>query len=178
MPAEPELRRATVADLNAMFSHIRVGFASYVQFAPPGWQPPPVPLDRGLAEDQVSDPAAWTMIAVLPDATLGHVSFRPARERSDSRSPGRRRPLVPGLAHLGQLFVVPDRWGTGLAGRLHDAGAAEMRARGFTEARLFTPSAHARARHFYERRGWMATGDWFHPELRLMTIEYRLALSS
>jgi hypothetical protein len=45
--------------------------------------------------------------------------------------------------------------------------------------RLFTPAAHARARRFYEREGWVAAGDEFHdagPNLAL--VEYRRALGA
>jgi hypothetical protein len=43
--------------------------------------------------------------------------------------------------------------------------------------RLFTPVAHHRARRFYEREGWRARGeDFYEPSLRLVIIEYRLAL--
>ena len=47
-----------------------------------------------------------------------------------------------------------DLWGGGLAGRLHDLALAEIRARGYSRAKLITPAAHDRARRFYERRGW------------------------
>src|SRR5436309_2417756 len=43
------------------------------------------------------------------------------------------------------LYVVPAEWGTGLAARLHDAGVAELRARGCTEARLWVLEENARA---------------------------------
>jgi hypothetical protein len=51
-----------------------------------------------------------------------------------------------------------------------------MRSRGFVEARLYTPSAHVRARRFYERRGWSPREELWNPELNLILSEYRLRL--
>ena len=74
-----------------------------------------------------------------------------------------------------QLFVRPAWWGTGLAAGLHDAFLAEAAARGYRTARLHTPAGHARARRFYERRGWQVSGP---PEtwIDLPVIAYRRAL--
>jgi GNAT superfamily N-acetyltransferase len=83
---------------------------------------------------------------------------------------------VPGLCHLWQLFVLPDWWGTGVAALLHDAAIDEMRSQGYREARLLTPTGHARARRFYERRGWIArSADW-NEMLDLDLTAYRLDL--
>jgi hypothetical protein len=54
------------------------------------------------------------------------------------------------------LFVRPAWWGTGLADGLHEAFVAEAGAQAYPQAWLATPAAHARARRFYERRGWRA----------------------
>ena len=63
-----------------------------------------------------------------------------------------------GGVYLWHLFTRPAWWGTGLAAGLHDAFLAEARARGYRTARLHTPAGHARARRFYERRGWRVSG--------------------
>jgi GNAT superfamily N-acetyltransferase len=55
---------------------------------------------------------------------------------------------------------------------------AAARERGFSAMRLFTPAAHARARRFYEREGWVEAGEEFHapgPDLVLVEYRYRLA---
>jgi putative acetyltransferase len=57
---------------------------------------------------------------------------------------------------LGGLYVVPDEWGSGVAGDLHDAALAEMP--DCPELRLWTLEANHRARRFYERRGWRLNG--------------------
>jgi GNAT superfamily N-acetyltransferase len=55
---------------------------------------------------------------------------------------------------LDGLYVVPEAWGTGVAGELHDAALAYLRSSGETEARLWVLEANTRARRFYERGGW------------------------
>jgi hypothetical protein len=51
-----------------------------------------------------------------------------------------------------------------------------MKAQGYERARLYTPSLHARARRFYERRGWTAGEESFNEYLALALTEYRLVL--
>jgi GNAT superfamily N-acetyltransferase len=172
-------RRADPSDLDAMLAHIAAGFASYTAFAPAGWLPPADTAARREWQAEVlADPATWALVALVEGARVGHVAFMPARERSatDPRAASQARPVVPGLAHLWQLFVAPDWWGHGVAPVLHDAAIAEMRTQSYRSARLFTPSQHARARRFYERRGWGAADEAWNDELALLLAEYRLVL--
>jgi GNAT superfamily N-acetyltransferase len=74
--------------------------------------------------------------------------------------------------------VLPAWWGRGVAPQLYASAVAEMRARRYRAARLFTPAAHARARRFYERRGWIAGGEEWNDHLRLTLVEYRLELEA
>ena len=57
---------------------------------------------------------------------------------------------------LGGLYVVPEEWGSGVAGDLHDAALAAMP--DCPELGLWTLEANHRARRFYERRGWRLNG--------------------
>lgn len=100
----------------------------------------------------------------------GHVGFLPAirawRAVGDSD-----------LAHLRQLFLAPDYWGTGLARMLHIRALHAACERGFTAIRLFTPTGQARARRFYEREGWTVNGEPFcDPGFGLQLIAYRRSL--
>jgi ribosomal protein S18 acetylase RimI-like enzyme len=106
------------------------------------------------------------------------VSFTPARGHPFEQSDGGwlDEPPIPGEAHLWQLFVLPDRWGAGIASALHDRAIAAMRAQGYERARLFTPIENARARGFYERRGWSRAGQGFDSEMGLQLVEYRIEL--
>jgi GNAT superfamily N-acetyltransferase len=72
--------------------------------------------------------------------------------------------------------VLPPWWGQGVAALLHEAAIAEIRRRDYEAVRLYTPALHARARRFYERRGWRVTDEEWNDLLTLMLTEYRLAL--
>lgn len=173
-----DTRRARLDDLDALLANVQAGFDSYVAFAPPGWQAPEVAADRHRAGELLADPTTWALFALAAGNPIGHVAFVPGRERpaGGAGATWRTRPLVPGLAHLWQLFVLPEWWGRGAAPLLHEAMVGEMRGQGYRQARLFTPSLQARARRFYERRGWSAVDDEWHADLALMITEYRLAL--
>jgi GNAT superfamily N-acetyltransferase len=56
---------------------------------------------------------------------------------------------------LDALYVRPEAWGTGIAGRLYDLAVAELRSRGVETAELWVLEDNDRARRFYERRGWI-----------------------
>lgn len=57
------------------------------------------------------------------------------------------------------LYVVPERWGTGLADALHDRALDEVRKLGSASCRLWVLEDNTRARRFYERRGWRENGE-------------------
>jgi GNAT superfamily N-acetyltransferase len=126
----------------------------------------------------LGDPETWALIAFANGQPIGHVGFLPARERSPGEpvSAWLERPVIQGLAHLWQLFVVPEWWGRGVAPLLHDAAIAEMHRQRYRGARLFTPTLQARARRFYERRGWSARAESWNDHFSLMMTEYRRPL--
>jgi len=170
-------RRATVADLDVLVADVQAGFDSYVDFTPRGWAPPDVFADTTAMAETLADRDTWAVLALSESEPVGHIAIIPARQRTPGQ-PRATSPTIPGLAHLWQLFVLPDWWGRGVAALLHDAAIAEIRARGYAEARLYTPSLHARARRFYERRGWKATEEQYNDELTLMLTEYRLGVGA
>jgi GNAT superfamily N-acetyltransferase len=59
------------------------------------------------------------------------------------------------LRHFG---LLPAWWGSGRAGRLHQAVLSGLIERGAATAYLWVLVENHRARAFYERRGWRATG--------------------
>jgi GNAT superfamily N-acetyltransferase len=79
--------------------------------------------------------------------------------------------------HLSYLFVDPEHQGRGVGARLLEHAQAEAARRGYSRMSLHTPRLNARARRFYERAGWSATGATiFHEEIGLEMAEYALIL--
>jgi len=60
---------------------------------------------------------------------------------------------------LDGLYVVPECWGTGLADELHDRALELVRGLGSASCKLWVLEDNARARRFYERRGWRENGE-------------------
>jgi len=169
-------RRATIDDLDALVADIQAGFDSYVEFAPLGWTPPEVDAEGRWMAERLLDEGTWALLALAGSDPVGHIAFTPARLRRAGQ-PWASATTIPGLGHLWQLFVLPAWWGRGVAPVLHAAAITELRAQGYEAVRLYTPALHARARRFYERRGWRASGEEWNEDLVLMLIEYRLSLT-
>ena len=155
-------RPARPSDAETMARTTALGFATYRAFGGSGVTPPPLTADR--VQTTLADRHTWALLAEVAGEPAGHVAFVRDWRRDDT-------------AYLWQLFVRPAWWGTGLAGALHDAFMHEAVARGYGGARLNTPAGQARARRFYERRGWRVSGTtetWFD----LPVVEYRCPLRS
>jgi GNAT superfamily N-acetyltransferase len=60
---------------------------------------------------------------------------------------------------LERFFVMPERWGTGVADALHEAVLQALRERGDPICRLWVMEENHRARRFYERQGWRLDGQ-------------------
>jgi GNAT superfamily N-acetyltransferase len=169
-------RAATVDDVDFMLANLIAGFETFAEFAPEGWRPPPPDRERTLS--QLSQENTWAMLALADGREVGHVAFMAARGNPFEDPDGwRERAPNPGQAHLWQLFVEREHWGTGIAGLLHDAALEEMAEQGYERARLFTPAGQHRARRFYERRGWRSGAMRDDPTLALRVVEYRVELS-
>ena len=156
------LRRAGVEDTAAISETLALGFDGYRELAPYGWQPPDVRAPRELARmrARLGTSATWAMIAEDGGLVAGHAGFFP-------------HPGVPGSAHLWALFVRPPWWGTGLATELLGHAVDAAIAQGYRRMRLYTPRDQARARHFYEREGFSATGwEALEEPLGLVLVEY------
>ena len=164
----------TAADAPAIARLVSRAFATYTDWAPPGWQLPDLDEEmREVLEDWLDEPVAWSRVALDGDEPVGYVSLLPARTPEEPRS------FIPGLGHLWHLFVLREWWGTGLATRLLGEAIAEARRRQYTAVRLWTPRDHARARAFYEREGWSPTGaEQFSDHLGLDLVELRRMLVS
>jgi GNAT superfamily N-acetyltransferase len=156
-------RSASRDDAPALAHTLHLGFASYREWAPRGWVPPPPQLHLIGIRERLPREDAWCLLAEDESEPAGHVALLSAGE--------------PGLAHLWMLFVREPWWGTGLASELLGRATAEASARGYATFRLQTPVGQARARRFYEREGWTLHGEpVYEPSLALDLVEYRRPL--
>jgi GNAT superfamily N-acetyltransferase len=169
------IRAAEPGDAPATISLLEHGFDSYREFAPTGWEPPAPGIEEELAIERfLGDGRVWYVVAEDDRGHAGQCGFTPAHKLRNMKGDA-----LPGIAHFWQLFVRRDLWGSGLAGELHDLAVTALRERGYARARLLTPEAQARARAFYERRGWRhvpITVEDAEPIAGLEVVEYRLDL--
>lgn len=115
--------------------------------------PPQMPSYEFLRTRVVEEFATGWAVTVVVDGSeiVGFVAIRPEK------------------TYLAELFVSPSRLGCGLGKRLLDHAKAAMPG-GFT---LFTTSKNARARHFYEREGFVVDRESPHPRSRHPVTHYR-----
>jgi GNAT superfamily N-acetyltransferase len=168
--SHPRIRAAGPADAEALGRGVAEGVVDYREFAPPGWAPPAVADEIEHAREVVADLQSWCAVAELDGRVVGQVTIVPAARSG-------RPSAEPGLGHFSNLFVDRALWGSGLARELHAAALAAARERGFAELRLFAAAGQARARRFYEREGWVRTGEpAFDAAPGLVMAEYRRGL--
>ena len=167
-PVPMELRRAAPADAAGLAANVADGFATYLEWAPARWAPPEItPAALARLRSRLSSDDVWCLVALEREGVIGHVLLAP----TSGEEP---QPAPPGVTNLAQMFVRRGWHGAGVAAALIGAAVAEADRRGFTTIRLWTPKGAARARRFYEREGWSATGA-VHERTpsRLPTVEYR-----
>jgi GNAT superfamily N-acetyltransferase len=163
------IRPATTADLGTIADSLVAGLSTYRGWTPVGWNPPArTEMLIGLLQRFPRD-GSWAHVASEGSEPAGHISLRPERGESGE--------LRTDVALLTQLFVHERYWGSGLAAQLNAIGRADMIERGFASGRLLVARGHRRARAFYEREGWRATGEHeTSGELGLELAEYVLDL--
>jgi GNAT superfamily N-acetyltransferase len=93
-------------------------------------------------------------VAALPgegtvDRIVGFSSYGPERERARGFT---------GRGEVWALYLHPDTWGTGVADALIEHVEIRLLAEGFETAVLWVLDDNPRARRFYEKHGWAATG--------------------
>ena len=106
------------------------------------------------------------------DEVIGFASYGPERERARGFT---------GRGEIWAFYAHPDAWGSGMADELLAHTESRLRAEGFESAVLWVLKDNPRARAFYERRGWLATGlgaefDAY-CEVKVPEIEYLKVLS-
>jgi GNAT superfamily N-acetyltransferase len=138
------MRRIRPADAETVVRTTRLGQETWRAFAPAGWGLRPYAEHVATTRRWLSQPGAWGALAFVAGEPAGHAAMVPGFWDE------------PRSAILFGLFVRPAWWGTGLGAALHDAFVEHARAAAYPWGWLSTPAAHARARRFYERRGWRA----------------------
>jgi GNAT superfamily N-acetyltransferase len=86
-----------------------------------------------------------------------------------------------GEAVVRAFYTDPPVWGRGVGRVLMDELLAELRARGFRAARLWTAEENHRPRRFYERAGWRLDGTERHESWHgseFVEVGYRIDLTS
>ncbi|MHB8681015.1 MAG: GNAT family N-acetyltransferase [Acidimicrobiales bacterium] len=158
-PVELTLRRASGADATRIaVLHVASWKAAYPGLLPQDYLDALEPGDRlGVWEEALSS-SPWPVVLVAEAgvALAGFVCVGPSRDADAD-------PAVVG--ELQAIYLHPDFFGRGVGDRLLEAGIAELRGAGFAEATLWALDVNARARRFYERRGWYFDGttnlhDW------------------
>jgi GNAT superfamily N-acetyltransferase len=95
---------------------------------------------------QPAAPTTW--VAEEDGEVVGFVAFGRCRDDDVARAVG----------ELYAIYVLADRWRSGIGRALHDVCTAELRRAGFTAATLWTLDANPAAKAFYEALGWQADG--------------------
>lgn len=167
--SEFTIRPATRQDLTTITDVLVEGFSTYRRWSPIGWEPPTrAAMLLGLMHKFGKD-GSWSLLAFKDGDPAGQASARPERDPDGE--------VVEGMARLTQLFILEKHWGSGLAVELHELVLEGMREREYDRACLWAAVGQERARAFYEREGWAATGRLDpESELGLELMEYELAL--
>lgn len=155
-----EIRPATVADGPAVAdTHIESWRAAYRGMV----------SDRFLDSEEFTEPrrrlwhdeewrGAWPgselLVAAVDGAVVGF-SLVGAERVADGAAPT-------GGGEVMIFYLRPAAWGTGVAATLMTASERALMAMGFDRAVLWVLRDNARARRFYARCGWQATGAETH----------------
>jgi GNAT superfamily N-acetyltransferase len=144
----PIVRDAVRSDADRIGeAHAEAWRRGYVELFAPHQLESAVDLRRRMWDGLVGDPALGGTLLVAEEQgdVMGFIHFGAATE-------------TPELGEVYAFYVHPDSWGTGSATDLTDAAVTAM-ADSFDRAILWTHSGAGRARRFYTKSGWRATGN-------------------
>ena len=121
------------------------------------------------AFSQLRDQASTTLVGELDGQIVGFACVGPSRDDDTDRATG----------ELWGLYLDPAHWEVGYGNTLHTEALDVARASGAAVATLWVLTTNQRARHFYERHGWVADGTektvW-RGDVRLDETRYRISL--
>lgn len=136
-----EIRRALREDVDTLIAIHQVARRTY-------YGDLELPDDTGVLRE------AYTVSVGAPDRTVLCVDGEDGRPVAFLSLGPPIPPAGPSTGRLVGLYVEPAHWQRGIGGALHDAGVAVWRDTGVTEGHLEVWHGNARARAFYQRRGW------------------------
>jgi ribosomal protein S18 acetylase RimI-like enzyme len=140
------VRRATPADAWAIAEvHVATWRGAYAHVFPAEVLASLSVDDREeMWRQTIGDDSMSVYVAEDGSVTVGFVSVGPSRDAE-------------GEGELYAIYVHPDAWGSGAGRAVMDAGR-EWLAERFATASLWVLEDNPRARHFYEREGWLVDG--------------------
>ena len=140
------IRRARPADAHALAAvHVRSWQAAYRDLLPADFLAGLSVADRAERwRTRLRDEPAGTVVAEVGGELVGFASVGPSRDADLSPAE---------WLELNTIYLLPETWGTGLAGRLLAAALVAQR-RYF----LWVFEGNARARAFYRKAGFLPDG--------------------
>ncbi len=93
-----------------------------------------------------------------PTATWVATENRHAVVGFADAGPTRDTDAVGRIGELRAIYVLPERWATGVGHALHEQAVGWLREQRYPVAALWVLEGNAKARRFYERHGWRVEG--------------------
>ena len=104
-----------------------------------------------IVQDRMTLPDAWLVVAE-DDVVVGMASGLAGRADDGAG------PIVPGLCHLGMVFVEPRRWSEGIGHTLVAAAVDRAAGLGYLRVQLWTHESNERAQRLYRSHGFVPSG--------------------
>jgi ribosomal protein S18 acetylase RimI-like enzyme len=123
---------------------------------------------RILSEPPHPGRSLWVAVDTATPRIVGFACTAPSRDAD-----------APATGELQAIYVLPSHWDAGAGRAVHDRAVGSLRAAGFSAATLWVLADNARARRFYERRGWRADGTTKSLDIlgaALEEVRYRIEL--
>jgi ribosomal protein S18 acetylase RimI-like enzyme len=162
--------RPAVSDEAEVLARLQrsVALAGYGHIFPPEASPPTLDalVDQWRRDLDPTERRRRAFVAVSSGEVIGVVLAGP-----DGRDDA--------IGHLSRLYVAAERWGDGVGAALYDRAMEHLTDVGYEAVTLWVLERNERARRWYERMGWILTGERspVYPPAGIDDVGYRLELS-